>query len=312
MTGHPDWTTAGALLVLAGLAGLLALLPLARRNARIAARLRALHGCPGPAATAREGRAGWMRLFGGVGDAVIGSGLLSRKTMAELEQTVSATGHRSGPVLSIFIGAKFCLFLGLPLALWLLLRASGTTLPLPLALPLAMAALVGLLLPDYVVRSMRRRYLQQVEAGLPAALDLLIICAEAGLALETGLERVAEEAREGSPATANEFRLTVSEMRILADRRQALVNIGTRTGLESMTRLGGTLAQSMKYGTPLTQALRVLAAEMRQTMLTRFEARAARIPVLLTVPMILFILPCIFVVVAGPAAVKVMHMDRPR
>jgi tight adherence protein C len=74
-----------------------------------------------------------------------------------------------------------------------------------------------------------------------------------------------------------------------------------------MARLGTVLAQSLKYGTPLTQALRVLAAEMRQMMLTRFEARAARIPVLLTIPMIVFILPCIFVVVAGPAAVEVMR-----
>jgi tight adherence protein C len=82
--------------------------------------------------------------------------------------------------------------------------------------------------------------------------------------------------------------------------------MGKRTQLDSMIRLGSTLAQSMKYGTPLTQALRVLAAEMRQTMLTQFEAKAAKIPVLLTIPMILFILPCIFVVVAGPAAVQVM------
>jgi tight adherence protein C len=135
----------------------------------------------------------------------------------------------------------------------------------------------------------------------------LIICAEAGLALEAGFERVAQETRDGASETANELYITANEMKILSDRRQALVNMGKRTGLESMTRLGSTLAQSLKYGTPLTQALRVLAAELRQTMLTRFEARAARIPVLLTIPMILFILPCIFVVVGGPAAVQVMH-----
>ena len=168
-------------------------------------------------------------------------------------------------------------------------------------------AVMGLMLPDYVVRSIRQRYLKGVEAGLPAALDLLIICAEAGMALEAGFERVAFEARDGAAATANELRITASEMKMLADRRQALVNMGKRTGLESMVRLGGVLAQSLKYGTPLTQALRILAAEMRQTVLTRFEARAARIPVLLTIPMIMFILPCVFVVVAGPAAVEVMR-----
>ena len=96
-------------------------------------------------------------------------------------------------------------------------------------------------------------------------------------------------------------------MKILSDRRQALVNMGERTGLDSMTRLGSTLAQSLKYGTPLTQALRTLSAEMRQMQLIRFEERAARIPVLLTIPMILFILPCIFLVVGGPAAVRVVQ-----
>jgi tight adherence protein C len=171
---------------------------------------------------------------------------------------------------------------------------------------MAVFAVIGLMVPDFVVRSIRKRYLRGVETGMPAALDLLIICAEAGLALEAGLERVAEEAQEGARAAANELRITASEMKLLADRRQALVNMGKRTQLDSMIRFGATLAQSLKYGTPLTQALRVLAAEMRQTVLTRFEAKAAKIPVLLTIPMILFILPCIFVVVAGPAAVQVM------
>jgi tight adherence protein C len=167
-------------------------------------------------------------------------------------------------------------------------------------------AVIGLMLPDFIVRSIRKRYVKSVEAGMPAALDLLIICAEAGLALEAGLERVAEEAQEGARATANELRITANEMKMLSDRRQALVNMGKRTELDSMIRLGTTLAQSLKYGTPLTQALRVLAAEMRQMMLTRFEAKAAKLPVLLTIPMIVFILPCIFVVVAGPAAIQVM------
>jgi tight adherence protein C len=96
-------------------------------------------------------------------------------------------------------------------------------------------------------------------------------------------------------------------MKILPERRQALINMGIRTELDSLVRLGAVLAQSLKYGTPLTMALRVLAAEMRQMMLTRFEARAARIPVLLTLPMILFVLPCVFIVVAGPAAMEVMR-----
>jgi tight adherence protein C len=167
-------------------------------------------------------------------------------------------------------------------------------------------AVVGLLAPDYFIRRMRKKYLRRLEAGLPDALDLLIICSEAGLALEAGFDRVAAEFGDGNAAAAQELKLTASEMKILSDRRRALLNMGTRTGLEAMTRLGGTLAQTIQYGTPISQALRVLAAEMRQTTLTRFEEKASRLPVMLTIPMILFILPCIFLIVGGPAVVQVM------
>jgi tight adherence protein C len=90
-----------------------------------------------------------------------------------------------------------------------------------------------------------------------------------------------------------------------ADTRTPLMNLSRRTGLESVRRLAGVLIQSIQYGTPLTQALRSLSAEQRQEMLVKFEGRAARLPVLLTIPMIVFILPCVFLIVAGPAMVDV-------
>jgi tight adherence protein C len=93
----------------------------------------------------------------------------------------------------------------------------------------------------------------------------------------------------------------------MADSRLALANLGSRTGVEGLVRLGTTLIQSLQYGTPLTASMRVLASEMRQDTLTRFEARAARLGVLLTLPMIIFILPCVFLVVGGPAAIQVMR-----
>jgi tight adherence protein C len=168
-----------------------------------------------------------------------------------------------------------------------------------------MGAIVGLLLPDFIVRRRRAVYLKAAGRGLPDALDMLVICSEAGLGLEIGLERVATEIEPAHPEIAAELKLTCSELRILAERRIALTNMGARTGLEAMKRLGATLIQTMQYGTPLSQALRTLATEMRYEMLMRFEAQAARLPVLLTVPMILFILPCIFIVVGGPAALTV-------
>jgi tight adherence protein C len=305
MSNLAAWGVALGLSLLCAIAAML-MLPAAQRSARVETRIRSIRA---PAGSQQEVTTElipiWMRLLGAVGQMVLSSGLLSGKAIDDLRQTVTATGHRTGPALSLFVGGKLVLLIALPLLAWIVISTTG--LHIPKFLVIGACAIIGLMVPDYVVRSIRRRYLKAVEVGMPAALDLLIICAEAGLSLEAGFERVAYEAREGAPATSNELRITANEMKILADRRQALVNMGKRTGLESMARLGSVLAQSLKYGTPLSQALRVLATEMRQMMLTRFEARAARIPVLLTIPMIVFILPCIFVVVAGPAAVQVMQ-----
>ena len=305
MSGLPGWQLGLALSLFSTFAGLL-LLVVAERDARVKSRIRAIRlQCALQPEAASTRFPVWQRVLSGLGRAVLNSGLLSRKAIGDLEQTMAAAGHRTGPALTLFVGVKLLLLVCLPLLAWIVIHLAS--LHVRTVLVMAICGMVGLMLPDFVVRSLRRRYLAEVDVGLPAALDLLIICAEAGLAFEGGLERVAEESRDGARATANELRITANEMKILADRRHALVNMGKRTGLDSMVRLGGTLAQSLKYGTPLAQALRVLSAEMRQMMLTRFEARAARIPVLLTVPMILFILPCIFVVVGGPAAVRVMQ-----
>lgn len=248
----------------------------------------------------------WVRVVGAIGRTVIRSGLLSRSAINDLEQTVVAGGSsRTGPALALFVGAKLLIVMGLPAVGFLVVHFAQ--LDVPVTLVMAVCAGLGLFLPDMILHKIRKRYLKAVDVGLPAAIDLLIICTEAGLSLEGALERVSVDAREASSATANELRITSSEMKILSDRRQALTNMGDRTGLDAMIRLGGTLSQSLKYGTPLTQALRTLSGEMRQMALIRFEERAARIPVMLTIPMILFILPCIFLVVGGPAGVRVMQ-----
>jgi tight adherence protein C len=168
---------------------------------------------------------------------------------------------------------------------------------------------MGLLFPDVVVRYRRKRYLQRVEQGLPDALDLLVICSQAGLGLTTAITRVAEEMQIGGQEVGLELALTANELQLMADSRVALANMGNRTGIDGLTRLGTTLIQSMQYGTPLSHAMRVLSAEMRQETLTRFETRAARLGVLLTLPMIVFILPCVFMVVGGPAAVQVFRIS---
>ena len=137
-----------------------------------------------------------------------------------------------------------------------------------------------------------------------------MICAEAGLSLVAAISRVGTEIRSVHPEVADELILTADELAVTSDTRLALTNMGERTGLASLRRLGTTLIQAQQYGTPLSHALRSLAAEMRGELLIRFEERAARLPTLLTIPMILFILPSMFLVVGGPAMISVIRVLR--
>jgi tight adherence protein C len=245
-----------------------------------------------------------VRLVTGLGTLLARSGILPPSTLAELERTLVLAGMRQRNGLALFVGGKLLFLLLLPVLTYLLVERTTVSPPMRLML-IGMGAVAGLLLPDFIIGRRRATYLNAVNRGLPDALDMLVICSEAGLGLEMGLERVAGEIEPAHPAMAAELKLTCGELRILADRRVALTNMGTRTGLETLKRLGATLIQTMQYGTPLSQALRTLSTEMRYETLMRFEAQAARLPVLLTVPMILFILPCIFIVVGGPAGLTV-------
>jgi tight adherence protein C len=133
-----------------------------------------------------------------------------------------------------------------------------------------------------------------------------VICAQAGVGLGPAIVKVGTELRYAHPETAHEFAMTAQELQMIADSRVALTNLGQRTGLDGFKRLGATLVQTIQYGTGLTDALRILSAEMRQEMLTRFEEKAARLPVLLTLPTVVFILPCVFMIGGGPAMLQVI------
>lgn len=247
------------------------------------------------------------RALQSLGGGLIGTGILSVKTVADFEQTLQSAGFRGDRALTTFVGAKLLSLVGVPLLVWLALAVSGNAeTHLKIAMPVALV--IGLMLPDFVAKQLRQRYLKEVERALPDALDLMVICAEAGLALETTIERVATEIGVASSAMATEFSLCNSELRILADRRAALLNMAERTGIEQIRRLAVTLTQALKLGTPLVQALRALSAEMRQDQLTRAEERAARLPVLLTVPMIIFILPTLIIVTVGPAMIELWRV----
>jgi tight adherence protein C len=246
----------------------------------------------------------FLRFISAFGMLIARSGILSRKTLAEMNATLEAAGFKGGRGLGLFIGAKILLAILVPMGLFLLLRNVGTSTMWE-CVKIGGGAMIGLLLPETIASNIRQRHLTQVEAGVADALDMLVICADAGLALEAGLARVSQEISLLNPALALELTQTSRELQIGSDMRSAMDSLGSRTGLMTLKRLATTLAQSLQYGTPLTAALRSLSAELRQEALVLFEERAGRLPTLMTVPMILFILPCVFLIVAGPALINV-------
>jgi tight adherence protein C len=145
----------------------------------------------------------------------------------------------------------------------------------------------------------------EIRKGLPDALDLLVICAEAGLTVDAAFARVSKELGKAYPELGDEFQLTAIELGFLSDRKIAFDNLATRVHLEAVKGVVTTMIQTEKYGTPLASALRVLSAEFRNERMMRAEEKAARLPAIMTVPLILFILPVLFVVILGPAACSI-------
>jgi len=296
-------------LTLAMVASGIALMRHSQREEKLRDRLRMANGTyiarTAQAAQAPMAGAALARMVAAIGGRIAKSGVLSRKTVDELEKSLAVAGMSGRSALGMFIGCKILLLIGLPLIAVLVSQQVEMDSTMSNLLPAA-AAIFGLVGPDMVVRKLRDRYVKKVEAGMPDALDMLLICTQAGLPLEPALVRVAHEIVTAHPQIAWEFEQTVNELQVNSDVRVALTNLGERTGLESVKRLTNTLIQTMQYGTPLGEALRALGGEMRTETLIRFEEKAARLPVLLTLPMVGFILPTIFIVVAGPAALRLV------
>jgi tight adherence protein C len=145
-----------------------------------------------------------------------------------------------------------------------------------------------------------------IQKGLPDGLDLMMICAEAGLSLSASLDRVSRELNLPYPELAEELGTTSIELGFLPDRKKALTNLAERVNMQEVRGIVSVLIQTEKYGTPISQALRVLSAEFRTQRMLRAEQKAARLPAIMTVPMIVFILPTLFVVIIAPAVIKLL------
>jgi tight adherence protein C len=236
--------------------------------------------------------------------------LFSQTDIAALERSAVAAGLNPQRTVPIVIGGKVVLMLGCPALVFIGMTLAGYTSLTRLVVAMLTVAL-AMFGPNWTLQRFRKSRLAALRRGLPDALDLMVVCAEAGLGLETVVDRVSAELRAFSPAIAMEFNQLGQDMRLSSDRGMALARMAERTEIESFQQLSGTLSQTLRYGTPLGQALRVLAVEMRNERLMRLEEKAARLPVLLTIPLTLFIFPCLFIVVCGPVVIKVLNIMHP-
>jgi tight adherence protein C len=168
------------------------------------------------------------------------------------------------------------------------------------------AAYIGMHAPLMFLKNRIARRQLSIKRAFPDTLDLLLICVESGMSIEAAFRKVSEEVGTQSIPLAEELTLTTAELSYLPDRRQAYENLAKRTDLEGVKSVCMALQQAERYGTPLANMLRIMAQENRDMRMSEAEKKAAGLPPKLTVPMILFFLPVLFIVILGPAAIKVM------
>ena len=234
--------------------------------------------------------------------------LMEKARSPELRAKMNQAGLRGQAPAIAYVFARLVLPLVLAsVAALLLFSAKKLDFdPLLKLLICAGAAGFGYLIPNIIIANTAKKRQQMIIKAFPDALDLIVICVEAGISLEQAFVRVSQEMGEMAPILSEEFSITTAELAYLGDRRQALDNLALRTGAEPVKALTTSLIQSEKYGTPLGVALRVLSRENRDDRMARAEQKAGSLPAALTVPMILFFLPVLFIVLIGPAIIQVI------
>jgi tight adherence protein C len=246
-----------------------------------------------------------LRRLAKIGDKIP---LFDAKYRRKLQKEMVRSGYRSNLSVSILLAAKFCV--GLICAALTVTMASHIPVigeyPAARGIAMLMVFVVGMIVPEYVVayRASRRR--KAMAGCLPDALDLLVICTNAGNSLGVSIRRVADELRTICPPLSDEFSLTADELKLSGDATRALHALAERIDLPSIRALISTLTQSMRYGTPITQALRTLSRTERLAHIVSLEEKAAKLAPKMVVPMMLFILPAIVAIAAGPAVIQLL------
>jgi tight adherence protein C len=227
-----------------------------------------------------------------------------------VEEKLLQAGLRGPQYLSMFYFARFALPIGFFILALLYMVLSGAQLDNNRKLLIAVAACAfGFYLPNIIVSNMGQKRRASIIRAFPDALDLLLICVESGMSIEAAFARVSEEIGTSSIELAEELGLTNAELAYLQDRRVAYENLSRRTNHPGVKAVSLALQQAERYGTPLGTALRTMAKENRDLRMTEAEKKAAALPAQLTVPMIIFFLPVLFIVILSPAYIKWQNMQ---
>jgi tight adherence protein C len=254
----------------------------------------------------RAARIRWYVHLGNILGAILAqSPLVGTAEQRRLMENLSLAGFDGPRWVTSFIAIRFpsAVVAGVVVAILLSPVEMGDAGPLRYFL-VAFGVMLGWRLPDLLLRRLARRRKIRLEVGFPDALDLLVICTEAGLGLEQALSQVAHDLRYSTPDIASEFAITAAEMRVDADRRVALEHLAARTGLDTLQGMISILNQSVRFGTSLAESLRQLSAEARTVRMYRLEERGARLGVTLLLPVVAFIVPCLFLVFLGPITLR--------
>lgn len=259
----------------------------------------------------------------GVSDAARGQGLLTRilqglgqvvrnrtkiysdRDLKVIEAVLEAAGLNAKRLLPVVIGIKVLAIVLTPLAviIWGVF-SHMSVMRIVVFAAVGMAA--GMLVPEMGLKLLRGPYVKALQRGVVDALDLLVVCAEAGMGLEAALEEVAKQMRQSNNAMASALTLLINDLRVLSDRQQAFNNFGERSGVDGVRRMASIISQSMRFGTPLGQALRAVSNELRREQMTKLEAKAVKLPSMLIFPLVLFILPALFIALLGSPMMRLM------
>jgi tight adherence protein C len=220
----------------------------------------------------------------------------STENLEQLRTIVQSSGFNPHRAMPILIGGKTVSMVLFPLIAFFVAELFGKSAT-DLLIFTAIGLVIGIMGPRLILSVLRRRFHAAIRRGTPDTIDLLVVCSEAGMGLETGLERVAEEVNRSNPAMARVLYGLLDDLRVLPNRRDAFEKLASTS--EGLRRVGTMISQSLEYGTPLGQALRAIAEELRRESIVKLEERAHKLGAKLIVPMVLFMLPAMFVILGG-------------